>query len=80
MLDLVVNLGSLALDAYNNFENDEEDPVLPSLLEAGVELALKSGDFLYSLFSNEEREDGNDEDDDEIINFLCIYLRRFFAA
>ncbi len=74
MLDLVLNLGVLALDAYTAFANDDEDSVLASSLGAGGALAIGAGAFLYNLLSSEEKEDGNDEDDDEIVNLLIARL------
>ncbi len=74
MLDLVLDLGVLALDAYTAFANEEENSVLASSLGAGGALALGAGAFLYNLLSDEEREDGNNEDDDEIVNLLVARL------
>lgn len=69
MLDVVLNLGVLALDAYTAFSNDEDDSALASVLGVGGALAIGAGTLIYELLSDEERKDG-DDDDDEIVNLL----------
>lgn len=79
MLDLVFRLGVLALDAYSVVANEKDDIGLTSLLGTSGAIALgagalKAGAFVYNLLSHDEREDGNDEDDEEIANLLVARL------
>lgn len=49
MLDVVLNLGVLALDAYTAFSNDEDDSALASILGVGGALAVGAGTLIYGL-------------------------------
>lgn len=75
MLDLVWNIGMLAFEAYSAFSNDETDSNLASVVGVGGSLVLGAGALICNLLSDEEKQDGDDEEDDEILNLLIGRLK-----